>query len=351
MEHGGKKLVIKNGRRRFKSIIAAYVSGKLPLHKIVHPSRITEKRLRHLMNDLDLNSYPKVVGRPLRANRRKRPLLRDYINGTVPVTAIMAPEKITDISAKKEERKKIAQVQNFSDGQDLYRSVSQTNSRHVKSWWQSMAYSTATSSSDESSSPFSPENNDTKNDTRRITARSHSSEQFDESTKAAKTGTIPTTSALGTSIWTSIAGMNTEGSRATTRTDLTIDDVEKEANDDKNLDSDSTVEGERQSTKDDHFISIKEELLPGEGDIKSKRSPDEKKWSINATEPSLSPMHLQKYFVRLLKNHEYIEQRLLRQIICLRKDRDRYRNSYNNLRKIHKILADKWYQFRKISID
>lgn len=55
--------------------------------------------------------------------------------------------------------------------------------------------------------------------------------------------------------------------------------------------------------------------------------------------------------LELIKSHENVEQCLVKQIIHLRRERDKYRHAYIDLVKIHKILANRWFQFKKINID
>lgn len=55
--------------------------------------------------------------------------------------------------------------------------------------------------------------------------------------------------------------------------------------------------------------------------------------------------------LELIKSHENVEQCLVKQIVHLRRERDKYRHAYIDLVKIHKILANRWFQFKKINID
>ncbi|KAK7603040.1 hypothetical protein V9T40_003039 [Parthenolecanium corni] len=55
--------------------------------------------------------------------------------------------------------------------------------------------------------------------------------------------------------------------------------------------------------------------------------------------------------LELIKSHENVEQCLVKQIIHLRKERDKYRHAYIDLVKIHRILANRWFQFKKLNID
>jgi hypothetical protein len=367
MEDDSKKLVIKNGRRRSKSVIAAYVSGKLPLHKIVHPSRLTAKNIqRHLVNHLDLNSYT-VPGKPLRANRTKRPLLRDYINGIVPVTAMLTPEKITDISTKREEQKKIAQVQNFPDWENLHRLSSQAN-KNFRSWWKLTNCSAGTSSvSDEKSLYQRRERNDSaKNSTLKMSANDNcihslTPNQY-ESTQITSTGSVHPSSASRTSVWTlvtnSLEDINNNSSANLAKNETidneTISSAMNTVNDEHSGDgaeSHANVKSELVSTKDESFVSIQDECPPGEGCQNPRVCFGEGKLDANIASHLMPQIYVHQCFLTMLQNHKFVEHRLLKQIIRLRKDRDRYRNSYNNLRKIHKILADRWYQFRKISLD
>lgn len=66
---------------------------------------------------------------------------------------------------------------------------------------------------------------------------------------------------------------------------------------------------------------------------------------------TLSDFEERQNLLALIRSHENVEQCLVKQIVHLRRERDRYRHAYIDLVKIHKILANRWFQFKKLNID
>lgn len=328
MEDGSKRLTpIKKHRRKYRSVIAAYVSGKLPLCQIMHPSRLTSKSRRQQRLNLhsDERKYLAKLNRVI-PSRLKRPPLKDYIKGVVPLSAMLGAEKISDIPATRKMLNRIVEQQNFGTPDTLFSgrgraTASVRNTEKAKSMLEV--------SSKYSFSERSTQYKDTANTSKISDARLPSWTSRPESGCAQKIG-----------------GLDVSETPSTVAVE-------------------STMAHETGDMKPSILAGSEFDLRTAkecDGAIVEYGRPDKSKASRMLEHPSTqnrltrrysASMKLleREYFLKMLKSHEYVEQRLIRQIIYLRKDRDRYRNAYHDLVKIHKILAERWLQFRQLSID
>lgn len=334
MEHGSKRSVIKIHRRKRRSIIAAYVSGKLPLCQIMHPSRMSSKsrrQLTNLLNSTESKYYNKL--RRVVPNRLKRPPLRDYIRGIVPVSDMLAPKKISDIPAKRKELDRIIKQQNFGTPNTPYNMFSDRNS------------TSSVRSIEKKAKLMLEVSNDTKlvlcdrpqhteivatNTSRISNSRLSNWSSKKESNSTQNTDCYNTSQSMSVVTGESIKMSHDTG-------DMKPGKLACAEYDSKKIKDCSEGLAECGRTEKSKGLRIQERTTPP-STIKRRNSQSVKLFE-------------KEYFAQILKKHEYVEQRLIRQIIHLRKDRDKYRNAYNDLIKIHRILAERWFQFRQISVD
>lgn len=333
MEHGSKRSVIKKHRRKRRSIIAAYVSGKLPLCQIMHPSRMSSKSRRQLTNLLNSNEskyYTKL--RRVVPNRLKRPPLRDYIRGIVPVSDMLAPKKISDIPAKRKELDRIVEQQNFGTPSTPYNMFSDRNrTSSVRSIEKKAKLMLEVSNNWKLVLCDRCQHTETTPNTSRISnSRLSNWSSKKESNSTQNTDYYNTSQSMSTVTGESIKLSHDTG-------DMKPGKLICAEYDSKKVQDCSEGLAECGRTEKSKASRIQEHTTPPN--------------TITRRNSQSVKLFEKEYFTQILKKHEYIEQRLIRQIIHLRKDRDKYKNAYNDLIKIHQILAERWFQFREISVD
>ncbi len=347
-----KRLKSKNKelkkRKQIKSIIAAYVSGKVPLCKIMNPSRLSTKRNPNVKLDLNrLNACERTLALPKTVpNRQKRPTLKDYIDGNVSVSQMIAPQKINEIPSKRKEFEKFMRKQNHGTHESYYRGCENL-------FRTTIAYDIidkledADRKDDEAKSIesklFAPGTS---------TVSKYSSDEPSSNSKIKNTPDTVPSSTLSLSASTIISSkvfnddpredklQHLEKGSFQLRVSPVISNLETKSKISENFGDSTSIESNKAA-----FDSL----------AKSFSS----KYSSNRCQiHHLSRRHTgsmrlyeRQEFLNIIKNHENVEECLIKQIIHLRKERDKYQTLYVGLIKIHKILANRWFQFKRLNID
>ncbi|XKL62758.1 hypothetical protein PGB90_002591 [Kerria lacca] len=332
-------------RKHIKSIVAAYISGQLPLWKIMHPSRLTLKNKNH-PRAFDINEIEKMSIQKRIPNLPKQQILKDYIDRNETVSTIPI-KKISEVSSKSKESNKTASVKNnFSLPSNSCKSYkSSQRSELVDGNW------------------LNRENKSVKSVESILMNRSSSMNA--QSLMWSKTPDIKKFSFGDTSLSMRINDTNDIKNSLCSSVGKSVRSTNSsKADDSYRYDFQSlepTEEVMYNINNKNHKLktpSICEELKQRAQARFESFSNSLKNSSSRSTSTNLSKryigsikLHEREKFLNLIKSHENVEECLIKQIIHLRKERDRYKRSYVDLIKIHKILANKWFQFSKLNID
>lgn len=369
-------------RKRYqtKSKIAAYIKGKIKLSGIMHPSRIAVVDRKPRFNFDIVNQSTPMEQHKTRRQTRKKPALKDYIAGKVSVSEMLPPGKMNEIPPKTRQLQ-IFQMQNFfSPEWNRYRNENTANVRQTRN---------------------------------KKTAREE--KHGVERTKKRKVETPESRVSCGDSVRINGSSINAlksaTKSKASTSVEsfMPIDEINSNRGDigsekvkqflmcscskqsyhsstgtaaSRTIDKFTPKDATSSKLSNDFNITPKEDQLKfwnscfkvtpqasssqlWNGNFKPNSHDDSqsKLWNdvfqppppINSSKlwSDTSMKRVMKEKEDIIKAHENIERHLLRQIIHLRRNRDKYKTAFKDIRNLVRILSEKsnYSCFKRLNID